>query len=543
MGWTGSNRVKSLLTICKFLRYGMGPVGWLIYRKPEYANHWDKTGQRPKAVSDPAYHPLQAVGFTHLPHIDPDEFNYLAIHYKVSGDTTLNLARWNGEIAQMCGRKDDARIWGYLVLLSEEFQPIIANDESTPLGKKDKTFDEGIFSNPLPISDRVPSPVSTSPRGGSIKLPSPSHRSSSSSPVASLRGLAIPLDRVEAGDEGEDQDRIEDLMDHDGDEGDRYRPKTTNGERKILSFVPPTEDLRGLITARTSVSTVVPNRGSINTIVPSSRLSTTTSTPARQSSPEPKKKNKTKNHPSSSSYSDYPDPYGITVSTPMSSASTSRSTTASSRDLTRDPSPIRHGIEEKEKDRGIIQLGLGSNKGTRHNSRDKTATPAAAAAAGEGDRSRKLSLEKEKREEERRRSSSLSQKNGAVVKKDFVGIVGGVAKVKSHKVEKGPTGMGPGAGSGSGEMGMEVYREERCRPLMKWWEASLDEVSTTGSWKSVMNQLLIGDIGRCPACLNALYRRCKPDFFPSKTGRKSCSFIHRSASHSFLLNCEPLSDR
>jgi hypothetical protein len=24
---------------------------------------------------------------------------------------------------------------------------------------------------------------------------------------------------------------------------------------------------------------------------------------------------------------------------------------------------------------------------------------------------------------------------------------------------------------------MEVYKAERCRPLMTWWEASLDEVS------------------------------------------------------------------
>lgn len=321
----------------------------------------------------------------------------------------------------------------------------------------------------------------TSPRGGSISLPS-ENRSSIGSPVMNLRdGEIISLDRINNNDQEADSESIEELID----------PISTGGEDnhrngRIISFIPPDQgEIRRLSEARTSISTVVPTRSSVITVKPNSQGPTTTSTPNRIKSPVPISRQlpppptintesrigrtmiKT-NHghvksKSNTAYSDYPDPYGIAMSA-SASGSTSRST--SSRITTRDPSPAKPAIE------GVIQLSTAATR-TRHNSREKFGLSGDVDISGSVPR--RLSREKEAEIYERRRSSEAAKAEfPPAVKRDFALESGG------NKGKNGEKRKGSAEEKGRGLVGdleSEVYKKERCRPLIVWWEACLDEVS------------------------------------------------------------------
>jgi hypothetical protein len=308
---------------------------------------------------------------------------------------------------------------------------------SLPEEAKGGTFDEEIFSHPIPQRERVPSPGNTSPRGESISpsFQSRSLRSRASSVVDSLRGEAIPLDRYGA-DDKDDSDVMEEMSE------DRLG--------RIISFIPPENEIRRLSEARTSISTIVPKKPTITPI-----------TSSNKSPPRSRNNSLTKNGESSSSaaargteskkgttYSDYPDPYGITMSA-------SNSTSNSSRITTRDPSPAK----------GVIQLVSGGTSRTRHNSNTRQEVDIGRTATERAGEARRKSSD----DSARRNSES------AMVKKDY-GVLSGTilaAKGKKKEVEKSQTY----ADGGVGEMEDEFYKEERCRPLMMMWEASLDEVS------------------------------------------------------------------
>ncbi|KIR41404.1 hypothetical protein I307_03952, partial [Cryptococcus deuterogattii 99/473] len=91
--------------------------------KPEYANHYERLGRPTHSISDPPYIPLQTIGSFALPDNDPSEFAFLANWYRLEGGTPANLCAWNRNVAKWCGREDDARLWGFVKGLFEEFMP------------------------------------------------------------------------------------------------------------------------------------------------------------------------------------------------------------------------------------------------------------------------------------------------------------------------------------------------------------------------------------------------------------------------------------
>lgn len=103
MLWIGSNKGKSLLTICEYFLVKRKSIEVVLRycrfrRKPEYVNHWDKVGQKAKSIAEPAYEPVQAVGFVQLSDSDQVEMEYIAQHYRIEGDAPENLCRWNREV-------------------------------------------------------------------------------------------------------------------------------------------------------------------------------------------------------------------------------------------------------------------------------------------------------------------------------------------------------------------------------------------------------------------------------------------------------------
>ncbi|GMK56594.1 hypothetical protein CspeluHIS016_0304340 [Cutaneotrichosporon spelunceum] len=116
--------------------------------KPEFAAHWQVGGRARKAPGDQAYEPTQAMGVLPLSWIDNDEFRYLAYNYRLEGMTPVQLCQWNRDVASMCDRTDDARIWQFLIGMFDEF------------GRTNEgMFNEAVFSQAATaISPRPPSP-------------------------------------------------------------------------------------------------------------------------------------------------------------------------------------------------------------------------------------------------------------------------------------------------------------------------------------------------------------------------------------------------
>lgn len=95
-----------------------------------------------------------------LPDADDAEFEYMANHYKLEGDSPLQLCRWNREVASLCGRTDEAQAWDLLHGLIDEFAPVKA------------LFNEGIFSQP---TDGFTPAQPTSPTGAPDRNHSPDY--------------------------------------------------------------------------------------------------------------------------------------------------------------------------------------------------------------------------------------------------------------------------------------------------------------------------------------------------------------------------------
>ncbi|KAK4687450.1 SEA/GATOR complex protein SEA2/WDR24, partial [Tremellales sp. Uapishka_1] len=107
--------------------------------KSEFQSHWDKVGWKSKNIQDDAYEPLQAVGVLPLADSDEEEFAYIANHYRLDGDSPEHLCEWNREIAEICGRDDDARLWMFLKSLIEECN--ILPDKRQPKDELSQLFD------------------------------------------------------------------------------------------------------------------------------------------------------------------------------------------------------------------------------------------------------------------------------------------------------------------------------------------------------------------------------------------------------------------
>ncbi|KAK8849751.1 hypothetical protein IAR55_005086 [Kwoniella newhampshirensis] len=200
--------------------------------KPEYANHWDKVGRQPSSVSDPPYEPQQSTGVLPFPDTDEAEFAYLAKWYKLEGDAPEQLCQWNRDIAQWCGRDDDARLWALLKVLIEEFAPSTDG------------FNEDVFSQPLPSTAQMPSPLGMSPTAGAE---SPVSHQTTKRGSYDRAPAPIPLERVDQALFDMSTDAVEDLSsttsssshsarsysDSESDEEDTTPPRS-----RFLAFAP-----------------------------------------------------------------------------------------------------------------------------------------------------------------------------------------------------------------------------------------------------------------------------------------------------------------
>lgn len=266
--------------------------------KAEYMSHWDKVGQRQKGISDEAYYPTQAVGI--MPPIEvaaeEDHLGYIAERYKLEGAPAEELCLWNGEVAATCGRDDDARFWIFLRLFIEEFSA------------KPSLFDDNVFDHVA--HGPLPTPQNLSPKGITPFKPLLSPR-------------PIPLERLD-----DSIDEIEELVSStsssrssspssscSSSETDRAGP---THKSRFIAFAPM--DNRRLSESLTAAS----RHSSVATVIPSS-LSNTTSPHTARATPRTllaqtmDQANKG-GHDSGSSLSngmnDYPDPYGVSNTTP-----------------------------------------------------------------------------------------------------------------------------------------------------------------------------------------------------------------------------------
>ncbi|BEI90469.1 uncharacterized protein CcaverHIS019_0305390 [Cutaneotrichosporon cavernicola] len=116
--------------------------------KAEYSAHWQVGGRTRKAPGDHAYEPTQAMGTLPLSWIDNDEFRYLASHYRLEGMPPVQLCQYNRDVASMCDRTDDARVWHFLIGIFDEFGKL-----------NEGMFNESVFSQAATVvQPRPPSP-------------------------------------------------------------------------------------------------------------------------------------------------------------------------------------------------------------------------------------------------------------------------------------------------------------------------------------------------------------------------------------------------
>ncbi|OXG16009.1 vacuolar protein [Cryptococcus neoformans Tu259-1] len=134
--------------------------------KPEYANHYERLGRPTHSLSDPPYIPLQTIGSLALPdpHTDPSELAFLANWYRLEGGIPADLCAWNRDVAKWCGREDDARLWGFVKGLFEEFMP-------QDRGGEEGTFVKDVWGRGGKPGARVITPPDVSPRGRHVRLP------------------------------------------------------------------------------------------------------------------------------------------------------------------------------------------------------------------------------------------------------------------------------------------------------------------------------------------------------------------------------------
>jgi len=255
-------------------------------------------GQRQKSVPDEPYEPAQAVGV--MPPIETaaeeDHLAYMAERYRIEGESTEWLCGWNAEVADSCGRRDDARFWLFLRAFVEEFT-------------KDPIFDEKVFTNPLQARSQLATPLNMSPRGHAAK------------PLDSPK--PIPLERLD-----DTLDDVEELAtSSSSSSGSSTGSSETEGDRsnvpqrsRFLAFAP-------LDNRRLSESlTISSRRSSIAAALPNG-LGSARATPktlfAQAVGQASARSRQRSGSSASNGNSDWPDPYGVSAGTPGSNRMTS----------------------------------------------------------------------------------------------------------------------------------------------------------------------------------------------------------------------------
>ncbi|WOO82174.1 putative WD repeat-containing protein [Vanrija pseudolonga] len=292
-------------------RFKLGEVPFDDVR-PEFSGHWQVgRPQHRKGVADPPYEPLQASGTIPLDDGRDREFQYLADQYRLEGEPEA-ACKWNREVAKICGKEDEARLWDFLQGLIEEFS-------SAPEG----IFNEAVFSQTTTAP--VPVPV--------VNPPSP--RRMDSRRASDYAGISLEEgEGIVASDKGSDTESSSSSSMSSGP----HTPKKS----RFKAFVPPTvvgksqpPPVRPILGGRSeSSATAVPTLGASYPSLLSRSMTKrlTIETPSESDTPN-------------GGEMDYPDPYGIAAaleSTMNNRASTSgggRLTSKSTPQSTRPPSP------------------------------------------------------------------------------------------------------------------------------------------------------------------------------------------------------------
>ena len=277
---------------------------WLICSKTEFTSHYDKVGQKQKGISDDPYEPLQAVGV--MPPIDPiDEshLDFVAHGYKLEGDAPEKLCWWNSEVAESCGKLDDARFWSFLRLYIEEFT------EHSP------EHQAQMFTNPFSSKSNPNTTTNMSPRGPTQSI--------------SETPKPIPLERL---DENLDVEELtlssssSSTSSCSSDDSTDKPVSTAPHRSRFLAFAPlDNRRLSESINAaslQSSVTVIPPNNSSARA-TPRTLLAQVVG----QSGGRGKQRSGSSNSNSNSNsvgYSDYPDPYGVVPGTPPSRMTASR---------------------------------------------------------------------------------------------------------------------------------------------------------------------------------------------------------------------------
>ncbi|WWD20381.1 hypothetical protein CI109_104857 [Kwoniella shandongensis] len=414
--------------------------------KPEYAGHWDKVGRHTSSVSDPPYEPLQTIGFLPFPETDEAEFAYLAKWYKLEGEAPETLCQWNRDIAQWCGREDDARLWSFLKLLIEEFAPSADG------------FNEDVFSQPLPSTARLQSPLNLSPtRGAESPV---SHQATKRGSYD--RAIApIPLERVDQALFDVSTDAVEELLStassssrstrsySDSDEDEDGTPPSRS---RFLAFAPPevaappaSEGRHGSVVTITpravsgksdqardlspGSSDGSPPEPSVITSSPTAGVNNNSAGVSGGISAINSKKSSLSKMTASRilAASDFPDPYGIV---PDTSGWTSRTSTRSS------PTPV------------IL------NHSTR-------ASPSPMSTANQGESTQTASM-----------SRGESQNNTPIVgsgtNKQTVGVPPGIEGAPVRAPVRGKSDR-------FDTKDWEEYKKRRVEGLMVWWQGCVDD--------------------------------------------------------------------
>ncbi|ORY34659.1 hypothetical protein BCR39DRAFT_513871 [Naematelia encephala] len=292
--------------------------------KQEFASHWDKVGRQSKTIADHPYEPLQACGVVPVPEDDEDEFAYMAHHYKLEGKAPEQLCQWNREVAEICGRPDDARLWTYLKVLIEEFAP---SADGSP-------FNEEIFSGTLPAPSQflpqdIVSPGDSHP---STREPSPIR--------GNARVATIPLERAVDTLVDTSQDAVEELLSSTSSSSTSSDASATPSKGRFVAFLPP--DIRNISdsqprlpsTGSSGIPSSLSRRGTFQTLF--TQAVTQSQSQQSQNTQQQQQQQSGRDHssPASSSDIDYPDPYGIgaatTTAVPTRHSSADRSHTATS---------------------------------------------------------------------------------------------------------------------------------------------------------------------------------------------------------------------
>lgn len=233
-----------------------------------------------------------------MPPIDPaneSHLDFVAHGYRLEGHTPEYLCWWNAEVAESCGRLEDARFWSFLRLYIEEFSERFEDPDGL------------MFTNPFASKSNPATTANLSPRG--------------SAQMISQTPKPIPLKRLDENLDVEDLDlsassSSASSCSSDDDSTDKETTSAPHRSR-FLAFAPP--DNRRLSESLTITSIQSPAL----TAIPAGNNSvrTTPRTLFAQVIGQSGARTKQRSGSSTSNshgYSDYPDPYGVVPGTPPS---------------------------------------------------------------------------------------------------------------------------------------------------------------------------------------------------------------------------------